>query len=408
MTDLDIIRPRDERELASIITDAAQYETPLEICGTGTKREVGRPAQTAAVLSTEALSGITLYQPSELVLSARAGTPLHEIEAALARYNQQLAFEPVDLGPLLGREPGLGTIGAVFAANLSGPRRVQVGAARDHFIGMRAVNGRGEVFKAGGRVMKNVTGYDLCRGLAGSWGTLAVMSEVTMKVLPMAEETRTLVLRGLTDDVAVEAMCSAMGTPFEVSGAAHVQASLVPLLGDAELAERRESLTLLRLENFSSSLDYRCKRLASTLRLYGRIRELDNRRSLALWDDLRRLRFFAGSEGAVWRLSIAPKLGPDLVAAIAQHVDCRAFYDWSGGLIWLELPPLTDAGATEVRGAIAQVGGHATLVRADAAVRSSVDVFHPLEPGVAELTKRLKQAFDPAGILNPGRMYPGL
>lgn len=405
---MDVICPKNEWELAAAVREAASSGTPLEVRGAGTKRRVGRPPQTAAVLSTEALTGITLYQPTELVLSARAGTPLKDVEAALAKNAQQLAFEPIDLGPMLGEAPDQGTIGAVFATNLSGSRRVIAGAARDHLIGMRAVNGRGEAFKSGGRVMKNVTGYDLCRGLAGSWGTLSVMSEVTMKVLPKAEETRTIVLRGLTDEVAVEAMCAAMGTPYEVSGAAHVQASLAPALSDDDLSHRAEAVTALRLENFSSVLDYRAGRLAEMLRVYGRMTELDDERSRGLWNDLRQLKVLQGVEGAVWRLSVAPKLGPKLVAAIDRHLDCRAVYDWSGGLIWLTVPPLTDAGATEVRGAIAYVGGHATLIRAEPAVRASVDVFHPLESRVAALTKQLKAAFDPQAILNPGRMYPGL
>lgn len=404
----EIIRPQDEEELAAAIAEAAAGQTPLEICGAGTKREVGRPLQTAAMVTTEALTGITLYEPSELVLSARAGTPVSEVEAALAENNQQLAFEPMDLGPVMGEAPQRGTIGAVFATNLSGARRVLVGAARDHFVGMRAVNGRGEAFKAGGRVMKNVTGYDLCRGLAGSWGTLAVMSEVTMKVLPKAEETRTLILRGLPDAFAVEAMCAAMGTPYEVSGAAHIQASLTDALRDEELSERKEAVTALRLENFSASLDYRMQRLADTVRLYGRMIELDDERSRVFWEDMRQLRMLQG-EGTLWRLSVPPKLAATLVAAISEYLPARAVYDWSGGQTWLELPALTDAGATEVRNALADLGsGHATLIRAEPGARASTDVFQALDPAVAGLTRRLKAAFDPAGVLNPGRMYPGV
>lgn len=214
----DHFEPNDEEELAEAVAQAVSSQRPVEVSGAGTKRDIGRPLQTAVRLATENLTGITLYEPSELVLSARAGTPLSKIEDELAKNNQELAFEPVDLGPMLGQGAGLGTIGGVFAANLSGSRRIQVGAARDHFLGLRAVSGRGEIFKSGGRVMKNVTGYDLCRGIAGSWGTLAVMSEVTMKVLPKAQSTATLIFLGLTDEVAVDAMCAALGTPFEISG----------------------------------------------------------------------------------------------------------------------------------------------------------------------------------------------
>ncbi|MGI9383135.1 MAG: glycolate oxidase subunit GlcE [Methyloligellaceae bacterium] len=404
----DVLRPSDEQELAAAISEAAASETPLEIYGGGTKRNVGRPLQTGAVLTTEALTGVTLYEPNELVIAARAGTPLSEIEAALAQNGQRLAFEPIDLAPALGGDAGVGTIGAVFATNLSGSRRILAGAARDSLLGTRAVNGQGEVFKSGGRVMKNVTGYDLCRGLAGSWGTLAVMSEVTMKVLPKAEETRTLVLSGLTDAMAVEAMCVAMGTPYEVSGTVHLQAPFAAALGDQALSEAGVPVTALRLENFSPSVAYRADRLKAVMGAFGTLIELDHARSQAFWAEIGRLKFLQGTEGDVWRLSIAPKLGSELVAAIAAHLDCRAAYDWSGGLIWLEVAPSADAGATEIRRAVAEIGGYATLIRAEPSVRASVDVFQALEPGVAAITKRLKAAFDPGGILNPGRMYPGV
>ena len=404
----DVLRPSDEQELAAAISEAVANETPLEILGGGTKRAVGRPLQTAAALTTEALTGITLYEPSELVIAARAGTRLSEVEATLDKNGQQLAFEPIDLAPALGGEAGGGTIGGVFATNLSGPRRILAGAARDNLLGARAVSGRGEAFKSGGRVMKNVTGYDLSRGLAGSWGTLAVMSEVTMKVLPKAEEMRSLALLGLTDEMAVEAMCTAMGTPYEVSGTVHLQAPYAAGLSDAALSGPGLGVTVLRLENFSSSLAYRTERLTSVMAAFGKIVELDHARSEAFWSQMRRLEVLGATEGDLWRLSIAPNLGARLVATIGAHLGCRAAYDWSGGLIWLEVEPSSDAGATHVRRAVAEVGGYATLVRAAPAVRASVDVFQAPEPGVAAITKRLKAAFDPQGILNPGRMYPGV
>lgn len=404
----DLIQPKDEGELAAAVAEANETSTPVEISGAGTKRGIGRPLQTGAQLSTSRLSGITLYEPTELVISAMAGTPLAEIEKALAKNNQQLAFEPVDLGPMLGEEDGNGTIGAVFATNLSGSRRIQAGAARDHFIGMRAVNGRGEVIKSGGRVMKNVTGYDLCRGLAGSWGTLAVMSEVTMKVLPMPEATCTLLFTGLTDEVAVDAMCSALGTPFDVTGTVHLHEDFSQQMLNTEILRKPATLTALRLENFKSSLDYRSSRLAESLNPYGEPVVLDNTASQEFWTAMRTLAFLHGSDDPVWRISTAPSNGARVVAALSRRLECKAAYDWSGGLIWLQTSPSADAGAAEVRRAVAEVGGHATLVRADAAVRASIEVFQPLAPVVATLTRKLKHSFDPAGILNPGRMYSGI
>lgn len=404
----DLIEPNDEDELAEAIAQAVSSQAPVEVCGAGSKRGIGRPLQTAARLTTENLTGITLYEPSELVLSARAGTPLSEIEDALAKNNQELAFEPVDLGPMLGEEAGLGTIGAVFASNLSGSRRIQAGAARDHFLGLRAVSGRGEIFKSGGRVMKNVTGYDLCRGVAGSWGTLAVMSEVTMKVLPKAQATATLVFLGLTDQVAVDAMCAAMGTPFEVSGAVHLHKEFARQLVDSEIMRRPSSVTALRLENFKTSLGYRVGRLKDSLSAFGKIIELDDAASQDFWGGMRTLSFLEGTDDPVWRISTAPGNGAKLVSALTKRLDCRAAYDWSGGLIWLQTAPTSDAGASEIRRVVAEIGGYANLIRADAGLRASVDVFQPLSPGVAALTVKLKESFDPSGVLNPGRMYLGI
>lgn len=404
----DLIQPKDEEELATIVAEANSTQIPVEVCGAGTKRDIGRPIQASARLSIEKINGVTLYEPSELVLSARAGTSLAEIEKTLAKNNQQLAFEPVDLGPMLGQGAGLGTIGAVFATNLSGPRRIQVGAARDHFLGMRAVSGRGEIFKSGGRVMKNVTGYDLSRGVAGSWGTLAVMSEVTMKVLPKAQATRTLLFIGLTDQVAVDAMCAAVGTPYEVSGTAHLHGEFAAQLVDSDILRRPTPVTALRLENFDASLDYRTGRLAESLTAFGDVVELDDASSHEFWNGMRTLSFLQGSDDPVWRISTAPTQGARLVGSLAKRLDCRVAYDWSGGLIWLQCAPSADAGTNEVRRVVAEIGGHATLMRADPALRSSIDVFQPLSPGVMKLTTKLKEIFDPAGILNPGRMYRGI
>jgi glycolate oxidase FAD binding subunit len=403
-----LIRPKDEDALVAAVAEANATQTPVEVCGAGSKRDIGHPLQTSARLTTERLKGVTLYEPSEMVLSARAGTPVVDIEKTLAKHDQQLAFEPVDLGPMLGEKAGLGTIGAVFAANLSGSRRIQVGAARDHILGIRAVSGRGEVFKSGGRVMKNVTGVDLSRGIAGSWGTLAVMSEVTMKVLPRAQATRTLLFIGLTDQVAVDAMCAALGTPFEVSGTVHLHGDFATRLVGSDYLRRPTPVTALRLENFETSLEYRTGQLAESLAAFGTVVELDDAASQGFWDGMRALNFLQDSQDPVWRISTAPTQGARLVAALSKRLDCQAAYDWSGGLIWLQCAPSADAGATEVRRVVAEIGGHATLIRADAALRASLDVFQPLSPGVTALTAKLKQNFDPAGILNPGRMYRGV
>ena len=405
---LSNMRPVDEREFSRVLAEASATATPVEVTGNGSKRHIGRPLNTAAGLSTRALRGITLYEPGEMVMSARAATPLTQIEEALAERRQMLAFEPVELAALAAGEPGRATIGGVFATNTSGARRIRVGAARDHLLGTRAINGRGEIFKSGGRVMKNVTGVDLCRGIAGSWGTLAIMTEVTFKVLPVPEDTGTVLLLGLPEEIAIEVLCAAMGTPYEVSGAVHLQPSMVARLWHDGLRTQGQAVTALRIENFTKSVAYRTARLQEHFKAYGEIHQLDRTNSRSFWSELRQLSVLMGSDAPVWRISTAPTAGPKVVAAITSYMDCRAFYDWSGGLIWAEVLSTTDAGAADIRRVIATHGGHATLIRAEPEVRAAVDVFQPLEPGVERLSRKLKATFDPAGILNPGRMYPNI
>ena len=311
--------PETEEELQHLVAEAAETRTPLEIMGKGTKRELGHPVGAGAVVSTEAMSGVELYEPTELVLVAKAGTPLAEIRAALAENDQELPFEPVDFGPLLGYGADDGTVGGMVGTNFSGSRRILKGAVRDHVLGVRAVNGRGELIKAGGRVMKNVTGYDLSRTLAGSWGTLAVMTEISLKVLPAQREARTLICFGLTDQTAIEALCIAMGLPFEVSGALHLHGDLAAGLSDAEIAGAEAPVTAIRVENFPASARYRASRLRQALLAYDPVLELDAPRSKVFWDDVRTLKMFQGKPHPLWRVSIKPTAAAKLIGnLIAQ------------------------------------------------------------------------------------------
>jgi glycolate oxidase FAD binding subunit len=403
----DLLKPATDWELQGMVKQLASRGLTLELVGNGTKRSVGRPVSASMAMTTVGMRGIAMYEPTELVMSARAGTPLSQIEVELAGRGQMLAFEPVDLGPALGTYAGSQTIGAVFACNLSGARRISAGAARDHLIGIKGVNGRAEAFKSGGRVMKNVTGVDVARGMAGSWGTLGAITEVTFKVLPIPEDTATLVYTGLTDDLAVELMCAAIGSPFEVSGTVHLPAGLGARLLHDELRSAGRSLTAIRLENFPRSVAYRKERMKQLLKVYGPPLELEQESSLKFWGELRRLSVMPfGGQTYLWKISTSPKAAPQLVNAIRRHMgDIEVMYDWSGGLVWLETPASADAGAADIRRALATHGGYATLIRADGAVRESVDVFQPLNPVVERLSRGLKSAFDPHGVFNPGRMY---
>jgi glycolate dehydrogenase FAD-binding subunit len=395
----DTLKPRDAAEVEAAVQWALAENKTLEILGHGSKRGIGRAAQWDMSLDLSGLTGITLYEPEELVLSARTGTPIAEIEALLAKNNQELAFEPIDYGPVLGGEPGRGTIGGVLAANLSGPRRIKAGAARDHFLGVTAVSGRGETFKSGGRVVKNVTGYDLCKVLAGSYGTLAAMTDVTVKVLPRAETEQTVLVLGLDDAKAAAAMSRAMNSANDVSGAAHLPAPLA-----ARMHQAGTSVTALRLEGVAPSVAHRRHALETLLKSVGAIVVMEEGASRELWKTVREVRPFANDARVLWRVSTAPACGHEVVAAIGEGAE--HFYDWAGGLIWITVPG--DGRAERIRGAVALAGGHATLVRAPASLRATVPVFEPQDAGLAALTRRVKESFDPKGILGPGRMYAGV
>jgi glycolate oxidase FAD binding subunit len=389
-----MLTPKSEEAVAEAVRGAIAKKLPLVLKGGGTRSGLGRPVQAGETLSLEKLSGVTLHEPAEMVISALAGTPLSMVEATLAAKGQMLPFEPMDHRTIFGTR-GEPTIGAVVAANVSGPRRVVVGACRDHLIGVRFVNGAGEIIKSGGRVMKNVTGLDLVKLQAGAHGTLGVLTEVTFKVLPRPEASATMVFDGLEHTEAVGAMSAALGSPFEVSAAAHLPEGIA-----GETAQ-----TLLRFENFTASIDYRFKALAQALKRFGNPRRIDGQASEKIWIDIRDCALLATPhEAALWRLSVKPSDAPGVADYIRKGLtDAKLFYDWGGGLIWLATASVKDAGATVIRAAV-KGKGHATLVRASDSIRASVPVFEPEAAAVAALSRRIKSSFDPAGLINPGRM----
>lgn len=397
---MSVSTPADPAEAAAIVTEAGRNRTALTIRGHGSKGLLGRPVEAGRVLDLSKLTGVTFYEPEDLVLSTLAGTPIADIEALLERHGQELAFEPMSFGSLYGTGPG--TIGGVFMTNLSGPRRIKAGAARDFVLGLEAVSGRGEAFKAGGRVVKNVTGYDLSRGLAGSFGTMAVATSITLKVLPRSETSVTLILPGLEPNRAVAALCAAMGAPVDVSGAAHLPLPAANRQGFAT------TVTALRLEGFAPSVAARFEQLAGHLKSFGAAERLDDTRSRLLWRAIRDVVPLAEPyENYIWKISAAPKAGSRIVEAISVTHPCEVLFDWSGGLVWLALPPCADAGAPDIRDAVRQNGGgHATLVRAPADIRTRIPVFEPQPAPLTALSRRLEAQFDPFGILEPGRLWP--
>ena len=417
---MPVLRPQTEAEAAAMILEARGRGEKLVLEGGGTRAGLGRPSNGTTVLSSRALTGITLHEPAELVISAKAGTPLRDVEAKLAEVGQILPFEPVDLRQLYGTA-GEPTVGGIVAGNWSGPRRIMSGAARDHLIGVRFINGRGEVVKSGGRVMKNVTGLDLVKLQCGAHGTLGFLTEVTFKVLPKPEAATTLVFAGLDEPRAIALLTAALTSPFEVSGAAHLptgtnESKAAPAGLPSSLGSETErlpdfvmdgrALTLLRLENFRASLDYRCGQLEALLADFGQPVRLDGAPSETLWATIRDAACLAEPrDRAIWRLSVPPRSGADVVASLPQGLVSAHFYDWGGGLIWLSTSDHGDAGGSAIRAALRSVGGHATLIRGSDALRAATPAFEPLPEPLAALTRRIKASFDPDNILNTGRMY---
>jgi glycolate oxidase FAD binding subunit len=412
LSSVDTLKVRDAKDVEQVVRAALASEQPLEIIGGGSKRAIGQPMATNALLDLSSLNAVTAYEPNELIITVQAGAPLGDVKSLIDSKNQQFAFEPMNTSQLLGT-PDIGTIGGMIGAGLAGPRRIKAGGARDHLLGAHAVSGFGDSFKAGGRVVKNVTGYDLCKLLAGSWGTLAVMTEVTLKVMPRAESERTLVLRGLDDVTANRAMTAALGSPFDVSGAAHMPNSAfrAGLGALADLGSPQQAVTLLRLEGITASAAHRAASLGAALGPFGTAEIVEDAASAAIWSSVRDVAPFAagGALGAwpVWRIVCPPASGGALGQALARDSGGDVIYDWGGGLIWAALPPSTDASAGMLRSRVNAVGGHATLLRASEPVRRNVDVFHPQEEGLARLSERVRHSFDPKNLLNRGRLTRG-
>ena len=379
-----------------MVRAAHDANEPLLVGGRGTKAGMLRPVQAARSLSTRALTGVTLHAPQELIVSVRAGTTVPDLEAKLAEGNQWIISEPPDLSGLLG--PGDASIGGIVATNLSGPRRVTSGATRDHVMGLRAVNGLGDILRCGGRVLKNVTGLDMCKLLTGSHGTLGVITEVTLKVLPRAERTGSLVIRGLDSVRGVAALAAALGSPYGPTGAA-----FLPDAAAERVLPGSGSATVVRIEDFNASVPYRLGRLVTDLAGFGATQLVDDAESQALWRAIRdAVPLQAAVDDAVWRVSVRPSAGPGVLAAVLA-AGGQGFLDWGGGLVWIAGPPTLHEIVRHAAGS-----GTWMVLRAPEPLRAAINVIPPEAPALAAITRRVKAAMDPRGILNPGRLYAGL
>ncbi len=416
--------------MASFLAEASARGVIVEIVGGRSKAEFGRSRHAEAVISTHVLRGIRDYDPVNRVITVQAGCSIVDIERELAQRGQMLAFEPVDMAAVYGGTAGRTTIGGVVNSNLAGSRRIVAGGVADNLLGLRGVSGRGDVFRSGGAVARGVDGFDLKRVLTGSWGTLAAIAEVSLRTAWLPEESRSVVFVGLTEEIAIKAMSDAVATPFKVTGTVHFEPGMAQRLDIEGLPNDGQSLTVLRLEASRAGMRGSVARLGEVLQPYGTMHELDERPSEALWCDVRHLNVMApygaasrspapardlgpgpaSTHGAtlsppLWRIVTRPSRAFEVVSSIRRYMAVDAVYDWAGGLIWLEVPQSADAGATEIRRVIASTGGHATLVRSSGDVKADVDVYEPMRSGVDFMTRRLKQVFDPAGILGANRLY---
>lgn len=397
-----MIAPGGEAGIAEAVRAAWSSGAPLLVEGGGTKAGMLRTVQASGTVGTRGLAGVTLYAPKELVFSAKAGTTMRDVEVMLAGGGQHLIAEPPDYTKLLGSE-GDQTLGGIVATNLSGPRRVAWGAMRDHVLGLRAVDGTGQVMRSGGRVLKNVTGLDVCKLLTGSHGTLGVITEVTLKVLPAPEATGSVILSGLDAEAGVSALSAALGSPYSVTGAAWLPRDAALLLPEP----RRDSVTAIRIEDLGHSVSYRIGRLAEDLARFGTVSVLQEAESRQLWTAIRNAEMLpAEGTDAVWRVSVRPSRGPGVLEAACAH-GARGTLDWGGGLVMLAGPATTALHEAITQAAI-RAGGVWTVLRGPAPWRAAVAVVPPEAAPLAAITRRVKAAMDPKGILNPGRMSAGL
>lgn len=377
--------PTTESAIREAVRDAAAQNKALRIAAGGTRTGIGQTVENTALLDVSGNTGIELYEPGSMTMVARAGTLMSEITQALAVENQMLAFEPMDHRPLMDTQ-GEPTLGGVVACNVSGPRRFLAGACRDHLLGVRFIDGQGRLIKNGGRVMKNVTGLDLTKLICGSFGTLGVISEVALKVLPRPERSASLQVSGLDEEQAVRLFCKALGTPYEVNGAAY-----------------QNGIAMLRVEGLEAQVAYR---ISSLQALFPKLAMsiLEGAVHDDLWTGLRDLHIFSGSDDAVWKLSVKPTDASAIVSHVKRKLAARAVLDQGGGTIWVAVPSDAPGQGETIRSVLKSLGGHATLVRGSEELRQSMPVFQPQANRLTAISKALRQQFDPSGILNPGLM----
>lgn len=403
---MQITKITEEQQIKDMLDWALAGKHGLTVQGAGSKAGIGRPVAADHALDLSGLTGVEMYEPAELVMQAKAGTKVSEVQAVLRQSGQRLAFDPPDYGPLLGTGAGEGTLGGLFSCNLSGPARIKAGSARDHLLGVTGFTGRAQPFQTGSRVMKNVTGYDLCKLVAGSYGTLAIATSLTFKVLPRPEKTRTVLLYGSNLEMSIPILRDGISSVHDVSAAAYLPADIAVLSTIGYIRDPEKSVLALKVEGPGPSVEFRCKAMREMLAIYGEVEVLQGHDSREFWRFVGDASPFTGRKSVVWKLSVPPATVALTVEDITAHTPGSAYYlDWAGGFVWLEMPDdLPDGGARLVRKALFG-RGHATLIRAPEELRAKIAPFQPQPDAIRKINARIKDGFDPENILNPGRMY---
>ena len=406
--------PTSEKEASNFIKKFYKSNTPLEIIGSGSKKKIGRTVQCAKTLNLSKLNGIVEYLPEELYIKVKGNTPIKNIEEKLKKNNQQLAFEPIDFGYLLNEKSDYGTAAGQVACNISGPRRFKAGGIRDHVLGFRGVNGRGEIIKSGGVVVKNVTGYDLCKLICGSYGTLVAITEITFKVLPMPEESKTLIIHNQTVEKAANFLHIATSSSNDISGAVFLPSEpkgtgcIMDIEKTFKLNDLKQdgSITAIRIEGSKNSIDQRIENLINELKIINvNLSTLEKNQSEIFWNKIKTLEFFYSSKNNIFRIVIPPS---ECVKFIYQLSNKFKYYlDWGGALIWVEAFELSEKMFDSIKKRVVKLGGYTTMIKNSDYLTYVEDSF-TINSDRFNISQNIKKSFDPKRILNPGKMYTGI
>ena len=406
--------PQNEREVATLIRKFYKSNIPIELIGSGSKRKIGKTLQCAKTLNLSKLNGIIEYLPEELYIKVKAGTSIKAIEQELKKNNQQLVFEPIDFGYFLNGESDYGTAAGQVACNISGSRRFKVGSVRDHVLGFRGVNGRGEIIKSGGVVVKNVTGYDLSKLICGSYGTLVALTEITFKVLPLPEESKTLVINNQKIEKAVHFLDKSISSSNDISGAVFfpdrpmISGSSMNIENTFKLNDLKQegSITAIRIEGSKNSIDHRIENLINELQITNlNVSILEVHQSEVFWNKVKALEFFSNSKNSIIRIVIPPSECVNLIYQFSSKF--KYYLDWGGALMWLEVFELSEEMFESIRKKVVKRGGYVTMIKNSNYLPYVEDVF-TISSERFNISQNIKKSFDPKRILNPGKMYTGI